>query len=467
MDTIGVPGSSANAIKVDGSTLYVVTGYAGGAYSMPRNFNDDTKFDAEDENNRINVIAPTGLNTPTSANFGGKYIAGDYILRTDDQNAYLLSLDGQTEKNIGAPLTSEQKYAEAYDPAKGEWYPLSGEQAAHYGKHTMAVDGRYVYVAGGKGHNGVNGLRVYSTAATSGSDPIWQNGNNTTAVCVEGDYVYAATGAGLRVYEKYDPAKGQVLPLYAYEVLDYDENGNAADHEGSNQPQAGTDAHSSNFVAVDPATGLIFVACGQSGVYVFKLNHEAAPTTVNVKIKGQSGEDVLWTKEKDLEPGSEDQIKVPTNIDLEIPEGKELEGWTLDPNDPDSPIYKPGDEFPITAGEEDSEIILYPVFKDKETPVQTYTVKFDLNGGNGTAPTDMTASADDSNITVPTQGDITRDGYIFQGWAETATPDADTKIYKADGENPTYTVTGDVTLYAVWGKSGSGGSTPGTGSGQL
>lgn len=276
MDTIGVPGSSANAIKVDGSTLYVVTGYAGGAYSMPRNFKDDTKFDAEDANNRINVIAPTGLSTPTSANFGGKYIAGDYILRTDDQNAYLLSLDGQTEKNIGAPLTSEQKYAEAYDPAKGEWYPLSGAQAAHYGKHTMAVDEKqhHAYVAGGKGQNGVNGLRVYSTTATAQSEPLWQNGINTTAVCLDDKYVYAATGAGLRVYEKYDSSNAtKGLLLYAYEVLDYDENGNAADHEGSNQPQAGTDAHSSNFVAVDSNIGLIFVACGQSGVYVFKLNH--------------------------------------------------------------------------------------------------------------------------------------------------------------------------------------------------
>lgn len=265
---IKVPGSSANAIKVDGTTLYVATGFNGGAYSLPAAFTDES--------------AVTTIKDGTS--FGGKYIDGGYVLRTNATNALLLPLNGGTEIDLGAPLTSQEKYAGKYTE-EGGWED-AGNLSQYYGKHTMAVDGDYIYVAGGIGtaagegeDSGHNGLRVYNKSG----ELLWENGTNTTAVCVAGDYVYAATGAGLRVYKKYvaptEAGKKGTLELYAFEVMTYDENGKAAgttDADGNHvAPEAGTTAHSCNFVAVDEATGYIFVANGQSGVYVFKLNEPA------------------------------------------------------------------------------------------------------------------------------------------------------------------------------------------------
>ncbi|MDE6422281.1 MAG: hypothetical protein K2K95_02545, partial [Muribaculaceae bacterium] len=63
MDTIAVPGVSANAIAVDGANLHVVTGYKGGVYTVPT-----SAFGAE-----VKEITP---NIPYSENFGGKYIVG-------------------------------------------------------------------------------------------------------------------------------------------------------------------------------------------------------------------------------------------------------------------------------------------------------------------------------------------------------------------------------------------------------
>ncbi|MDE7350564.1 MAG: hypothetical protein K2N25_05810, partial [Muribaculaceae bacterium] len=179
VDTITIPGVSANSVEVVGNTVYAVSGYAGGVYSFPAD------FDVENHAAATEVIA-------FDEEFGGKYIDGGLVLRTNDEKMEILALDGSV-RNEGAPLISEEKKAEVYNPENGGWNVVDGTEATHYGKHTMAVDGNYRYVGGGQGANGENGLRVYQ-----GTGIAWQNGTNTTAVSVEGDYVFAATGAGLR-----------------------------------------------------------------------------------------------------------------------------------------------------------------------------------------------------------------------------------------------------------------------------
>ena len=501
MDFIAVPGSSANAIEVNGGTMTVVTGYKGGVYSLPTDFNAETEVSE--------VVA-------YDENFGGKYVVNGSILRTTAEESFLVSPDG-TERSLGAPLVSEMKYAESYDGENGTWENV-GNQAQYYGKHTMAVADGYIYVGGGQGDNSKNGLRVYGAA---GSEPVWENGTNTTAVCVEGDYVYAATGAGLRVYKKYN---GTDLELYAFEVLDYDENGNAADAENDNKPAAGTGAHSSNFVAV--GGGYIFVACGQSGVYVFKLNeinmNETGfktdtginrtqevkdGETVTIKVpegptenipEGYEGFDKWVDEETGIEytPGQEvpfesgviivltarykekttsetgfkivngdsftKEIKKETTEDFEVPaapttapEGQEFDYW----EGSDGKQYTPGTSVPLTAG---TVIYLTPIYKDK-APVYDFTVKFDLEpentGATGDVPADIKFNGLDKkeySLTFPAQGNITREGFDFKGWFDkrNSAQSIDDPIYEAD---KTYTFEiedGETvkTFYPVWTK---------------
>jgi len=74
-----------------------------------------------------------------------------------------------------------------------------------------------------------------------------------------------------------------------------------------------------------------------------------------------------------------------------------------------------------------------------------FTIVFSANGGSGVAPSPITARAG-SNVTLPSQGDLTRSGYAFMGWNTNAagtglTHGAGTSIAMPDGH---------ITLYARW-----------------
>lgn len=434
MDTIGIPGSSANAIEVVGTTLYAVTGYAGGAYSMPVSFNEDSEF--------VEIA-------PMTNKFGGKYIVGGKILRTDDTKAYILPIDGSAETELDVPLTSSLKYAEAYDPANGEWYELSGDQAAYYGKHTMAIDGNYTYVGAGK-----NGLRVYAATGL-----VWNNNTNTTAVCVatvDGEkYIFAATGAGLRVYEPYNSEKDS-LPLYAFEVKDYDDNGMAQDAPNANTPEAGTTAHSSNFVAVDSESGLIFVACGQSGVYVFKLDTTVPVEKIKVSLSIPA---INHTETGEIEGEDETSFTIP--LDEPTKEGEDFIGWSTDP-DAIEPEYHPGDEVTVTP--ENPNVVLYPIFR---THVYAFILHFNGNKEGVTVsnlPGDITS--DDAEVTVPNVTPTVPEGTLnpaFIGWAtdpEMTVAHRDAGFWTPIMPGNSFTCTAaETTLYAIWATNATAGGT--------
>lgn len=271
-------GPSANALEIkDDKMIYVVTGYStskkdgskSGVFAIDKDFPVYNEADKSTWD-QVQTIVEKDV-------FGGKYIVGDYVLRTDEVAAYIYCISENKEYSIGAPLLSESKYAETYDEVE------SGDEKRVYGKHTMAIDGDYFYVAGGQALKGTkNGLRVYQKTST-GFNHVGGNATNTTAVCVHGDYVYAATGAGLRVYKKFADNK---LELFAFEVKK-DADGSLMKDEDGNLI-AGTDAHSCNFVKVytykkegkdgedDKYIDRIYMANGQSGVYVFDLD-VAAP----------------------------------------------------------------------------------------------------------------------------------------------------------------------------------------------
>jgi uncharacterized repeat protein (TIGR02543 family) len=75
---------------------------------------------------------------------------------------------------------------------------------------------------------------------------------------------------------------------------------------------------------------------------------------------------------------------------------------------------------------------------------EEFTVTFNSNGGDGDVPQSIQADAG-GGITVPGKGGLSKGGYVFGGWCEDR--DGAGIIYY---EGDDFTVTDDITLYAVW-----------------
>lgn len=445
MRWINLPGSSANSMQFSGSDLVAVTGYDGGAYRFNANF---------DQEERIGQVPVTNIasgdqfpswqgESVNNNNYGGKFVTGGYILRTDANNGAIVPVNNPAgAMALDVPLTSDDKYAEAYDPATGEWYQPSGEQAQVYGKHTMAVENGLAYVAAGR-----NGLHVYNLNANAA--PVWSNGTSTTAVVSEGEYIYAATGIGLRVYKK--NADG-TLALYAYEVDKYKDDGTA------DSSTAASNGHSANFVAL--GGGYIFVAYGQTGVNIYKLNHDAPATEITVSLNIPS---INHTESDKIDVDSETgkDFTIPSTVPSE--EGKDFKGWATSKN-ADEPQYQPGDVVTLTP--DSPNVTLYPVFKDHE---YRWTVNFDGHKpANRPAEDEVTGvpatvKSDAEQVTLPTQTPSLKD-MEFKGWSADPNADIRDENLVLIPAGSTFTPSSsNVTLYAVWAVHVSGGGSQGEG----
>ena len=118
-----------------------------------------------------------------------------------------------------------------------------------------------------------------------------------------------------------------------------------------------------------------------------------------------------------------------------------------------SPIERPVD--PVKAGSiflgwdpgipssmPDEEVVFTAVWYE-----MSFSVTFNLNGGTGTVPSPQTVTVG-SGVNLPAQGDISRDGYMFIGWALSPIAVQPLSSYSVDN--------GNTVLYAVW-TQGSGG----------
>ena len=126
-------------------------------------------------------------------------------------------------------------------------------------------------------------------------------------------------------------------------------------------------------------------------------------------------------------------ITVSDGTGLTAPEGKEFAGWGLT-DDATEAVTSP------FTPEDDT--TLYAIWDDV-TPVLTYTVTYNANGGSGTIePVEVTAGEsitldDGSGLTAP-------EGKEFLGWAKTDSAQSATVT------SP-FTPDKDTILYAVWG----------------
>ena len=87
------------------------------------------------------------------------------------------------------------------------------------------------------------------------------------------------------------------------------------------------------------------------------------------------------------------------------------------------------------------------------TSESTYIIKFDLNGGEGTLPANISAKSGDE-ITLPS-GSFAKSGYEFKGWCTTA--DGTGSTYEAGSKTAGISAANGatVTLYAKWVEKGS------------
>ena len=90
------------------------------------------------------------------------------------------------------------------------------------------------------------------------------------------------------------------------------------------------------------------------------------------------------------------------------------------------------------------------------SPTQ-YTVTYNGNGHTGgSVPTGNTYN-ENANVTVQVPGTMTKTNYTFKGWALSSSTAAPTYVYNGTTLSPSsFTITGNVTLYAVWEKINSG-----------
>ncbi len=153
-------------------------------------------------------------------------------------------------------------------------------------------------------------------------------------------------------------------------------------------------------------------------VYTVEYSADGASSTPKDEKKYRNGEKAVIVK------------------DIPQKEGNEFKGWTLDPNDTTN-LLQNGDTVTVDG----KNIVVYAVFE--EIGSSTYTVKYDLNGAPGTAPTDSNSYERDSSVTI-VKDVPKRDGYTFTGWSTKI--DGSTRYKGGDS----FTITTDITFYAQW-----------------
>ncbi|MBR3836130.1 MAG: InlB B-repeat-containing protein [Clostridia bacterium] len=114
-------------------------------------------------------------------------------------------------------------------------------------------------------------------------------------------------------------------------------------------------------------------------------------------------------------------------------------GWSTS-SSATSASYSAGGSYTANA-----DATLYAVWK-----ANTYTVKYNANGGSGT----MSNSSHTYNVSKAlTSNAFTRSGYTFLGWSTSSSATSPTYTNGQSVKNLTSTNNGTVTLYAVWSKN--------------
>ena len=180
------------------------------------------------------------------------------------------------------------------------------------------------------------------------------------------------------------------------------------------------------------SAGSSYTVYGSRTLYA-KWNTTTATTTYTVTFDLNGGSGPAPTAQT-VNNGS--SITLPIGDGL-TRDGFDFDGWNTNA-DGSGTNYSTGSSYTVTGN-----ITLYAKW-NATTATTTYTVTFDLNGGSGITPSAQTVESG-SSITLPYGYDLTRDGFDFGGWNTNA--DGSGNHYNAYSS---YSVTGNITLYAKW-----------------
>ncbi|MCL1976574.1 MAG: InlB B-repeat-containing protein, partial [Candidatus Bathyarchaeota archaeon] len=145
-------------------------------------------------------------------------------------------------------------------------------------------------------------------------------------------------------------------------------------------------------------------------------------------------------------PNTYDPNRLPLLIKAPTKAGYDFLGWTVQYANGDS-VTTPTKQYTIPEGTT-GDIILTAHWTEIDTgETEYYTVTYVGNGHtSGTGPIDTKNPYEyESLVLVLGQGTIAKEGYTFLGWS--TNPNADTATYTVGS---TFTITDDVTLFAVW-----------------
>lgn len=165
------------------------------------------------------------------------------------------------------------------------------------------------------------------------------------------------------------------------------------------------------------ALSAVFAGC--------KIDSDPTEYTLIFNANGGTGE----MKAQTAEEGAE--ITIAQNAFTK--DGYDFTGWNT-AADGSGTSYEAGAKLTLTA-----DITLYAQWKK----IVFCTIKFDVNGGEGKVPDDITAPSG-KQTTLPAV-ELTKDGYIFAGWNTAA--DGSGTNYE---DKAAFTPNSSITLYAKW-----------------
>ena len=341
---------------------------------------------------------------------------------------------------FGGWNTQNDGYGTNY--AVGASYPVTGDVTL-YAKWIVAGTGTYVvtYVS-----NGGSGTASATQTVTAGSSIALRGQGNLTRTGYAFDgWNTSAAGTGMNYAANSSYMVTGNVTLYARWVytITFDINNGSGRAPATQTPVAslsitlpggdgltrtgytfgGWNTNSSG-TGMNYAAGASYTGTGNITLYAKWIAAGAATYTVIFILNGGSG-----TAPATQTAAAGSSITLASGSGL-YRSGYTFGGWNTNTYGTGT-TYAAGTSYEVTYN-----VTLYARW--------VYAVTYDINGGTGTTPAAQTAPLG-STITLPSGSGLTRTGYAFGGWNTSA--DGTGNNYAA---NSSYTITGNVTLYARW-----------------